>query len=149
MPGLADVTVPTRSIRVGKSEVVLRGLSFAELGELMTLHADAFDQLEAALSGLPTGGEIEALPQLLKVFPRLAEQAVAIASDEPDQAAKVGRLGAGFLQEALLAIWELTTEPAGGGKKFIARCVTLFSGARQALPDLAAAKPAAAPSPTH
>ena len=149
MPGLAGVVVPTRTLRVGESAVVLRGLSFAEIGQLMTEHAAAFDQLEGAVRGMPEGAELEVLPQLLRVFPRLAEQAVALAADEPDQADTVRRLGAGFLQEALIAIWELTTEPAGGGKKFIARCVTLFSGARHALPDLAATKSAAAPSPRH
>ncbi|NCU01989.1 phage pre-tape measure protein [Candidatus Macondimonas diazotrophica] len=149
MPGLAGVVVPTRTLRVGESAVVLRGLSFDEIGQLMTEHSGAFDQLEATLSGLPAGGELEVLPQLLRVFPRLAEQAVALAADEPDQADTVRRLGAGFLQEALIAIWELTTEPAGGGKKFIARCVTLFSGARHALPDLAATQSAADPSPPH
>lgn len=141
MPGLAGVTAPTRSIRVGDGEVVVRGLSFEDLGSLLE-DGDAFAKLESMFGDTPAGRDPDVLAQLLRVFPGLAARAVALAADEPDQADKVRALGAGFLQEALLAIWELTTEPAGGGKKFISRLVQWFAGARNTLGALHAEKPA-------
>jgi|GEM_PF-1917802 len=136
MAGLAGVTVPTRSIRVGDGAVTLRGLSFEDLGALLDAHGDAFGELESVLQGAPGGRDADLLPQLLRVFPTLAAHAVALAADEPEQVDKVRALGAGFLQEALLAVWELTVEPAGGAKKFISRWVQLFSAARQNLGSL-------------
>lgn len=143
MPGIAALSIPTRSLSVAGQEVVLRGLSFEEIGSLMMGHGDTFDRLEAAIQHGAEGGQAT-IVELLEIMPRLLEQAIAMASDEPDQADKVRQLGAGFLQEAALAVWELTTEPAGGGKKFIARLVSLFGAARKNLPSASAAAAAAA-----
>lgn len=137
MAGLAALDVPTRTVRVGDAGVTLRGLSFEEIGALMLEHGDAFGRLESALGAggmADPAAETSGLMELLQLAPGLIERAIAMASDEPDQADKVRRLGAGFLQEAALAVWELTTEPAGGGKKFISRLVQLFSAARENLP---------------
>ena len=131
MAGLADIDIPTRTITVGTGAVVLRGLSFEEIGALMLEHAGAFEGLERAFRE-NVGGD--GLAALINLAPRLIAHAVAMAADEPDQTDKVRRLGAGFLQEAALAVWELTTEPAGGGKKFISRLTQLFSAARENLP---------------
>lgn len=139
MAGLAALSVPTRTLSVAGQEVVLRGLSFEEIGSLMIGNEDAFDRLEAAIRA--EGGQTGVV-ELLQLMPRVLEQAIAMAADEPDQADKVRQLGAGFLQEAALAVWELTTEPAGGGKKFIARLVSLFGAARTNLPGASAAAPA-------
>lgn len=136
MAGLAALSVPTRTLSVGGQEVVLRGLSFEEIGSLMTAHDDAFERLEATIRA--DGGQ-SGIVDLLQAVPRVLEAAIAMAADEPDQADKVRRLGAGFVQEAALAVWELTTEPAGGGKKFIARLVSLFGAARTNLPSVSAA----------
>jgi len=151
MAGLAALDVPTRTVRVGDAEVTLRGLSFEEIGALMLEHGDAFSRVERALG--PGGvADMEAAESgvldLLQLAPGMIDRAIAMAADEPDQVDKVRRLGAGFQQEAALIVWELTTEPAGGGKKFISRLVRLFSAARVNLPALkrGAANPVA-PAP--
>lgn len=134
MSGLKGLAPPTRGIRVGDGVVTVRGLAFDEITNLLMRFGDGLDSIEKMFTDAESIETAAIFDRLMRDAPGVVHAAIAMASDEPEETDTVRRLGAGFALEALIAIWELTTQPAGGGKKFLGHFVQMWSAARNSLP---------------
>lgn len=127
---LSEITLPTETISVGKASFSVRGLSFDDMSALIGRHQGVIESLLGRYDSKTPGVEAELIQVLVRESPTLAAQAIALASDEPEQEAKVRRLPMPVQIDALTVIAKLTFEETGGVKKFAEQLAGLFGGLR-------------------
>lgn len=122
---LAALELPTCTIKVGKGDFTVRGLSFEDVAALIHEHrADVDRVVELFKSSKDSDGALAAT--LVRELPVLTAKAIARAADEPAMHEKVRRLPVPTQLEAIQAIGRLTFEETGGVKKFAEQLVGLL-----------------------
>ena len=96
---IRDLVAPSLTVKVGDGGFEVRGLSIADVANLM----DGYTQELAALFD----GDVT-IADLVKTSPGFVAKLIASAAGEPDAVDAVERLPVGVQIRALEAIWELT-----------------------------------------
>lgn len=137
-PEYDEVQLP----KVGALRV--RGVSLDDMELLLRAHLDTvemiFSLVKTSRSG-PAAGEASArfVLALAQEAPAFAAQVIALAADEPDQAAAVRKLPFPVVVDALTKIGRLTFEEAGGVEGFGNALAALIGGLRKPTSAKAAA----------
>ena len=136
---LKDLQIETQEVRVGKSKITLRGLSFADMTRLLLEEQDAFKEaFDLVVS--KTGEDFENLDAetlvpvvklLAAKFPPLMAKFIACACDEPEQWEKVLKMTGPAQLEALMAVGRLTFTEPDSLKNFVANLIGAMSSVRQ------------------
>lgn len=147
---LKDLSFESVTIKAGKGEFAVRGLSFADITSVFTFYKE--DAKEAlALFEEKTGGDSEKLgevlpsllPELLSKLPTLTAFIIALAADEPEMIGTVSKLPAPVQLESLITIGRLTFEEPEALKNFFVNLTDLLGGLTKAM-NSATANPALA-----
>ena len=115
----------------GRELFKVRGLSLDDLTVLMRSHgADIESMIAIYDKGVRDDAAVAAMTQyaiaLVKEAPGLVANAIALASDEPDEVDRARTLGIAQQIDAVKAIGKLTFEEAGGPKKLFESLIGLF-----------------------
>ena len=129
-PEYADVSLPKGGV------LRVRGVSLNDIELLLRAHLNAVETLFALVQGAkvgPEAGDASArfILSLVQDAPDFAAQIIALAADEPDQAATVKRLPFPTIVDALTKIGRLTFEEAGGIEGFGNALAALLGGLRK------------------
>lgn len=124
--GLKDYVVPTRTIPLpGDQNMVVRGLSFNDISALVIDHGPrlllVFNSVyEKAKAKTLTGGDVAGfIQETLTRSPELVAQIIAMAADEPGQAAQAAKLPPVVQMEAMQEIVALTFVSEAEVKKLV------------------------------
>lgn len=146
---LKDLSFESVTIKAGKGEFAVRGLSFADVTSVFTFYKDearqALAMFEEKTGGDPNklGEALPALlPELLSQLPMLTAFITALAADEPESMLTVGKLPAPVQLEALLAIGRLTFEEPEALKNFLVNLTDLLGGLTKAVNSVNEQRPA-------
>lgn len=127
------LVIPYKKVMLGEQAVEFRGLSFDDITLLLQDYAEDVEKVFALLSDEKDAADIDASAmgeRMLKEVPALVGKALAVAMDDTDAEAEMKKAPLGFLLMAAEVVFELTTEPAGGAKKFFERLAALMINAR-------------------
>lgn len=127
---LSDLVIATREIHYNGSHFTVRGIGFNDVVHLYRDHGHRLDEL---VSEIPSVANSSAVASMIGRFPEIAAQGIALASNEPDQAETVARLPAGIQIKALLAIWELTLQDAGGIDQLLGEIIAAIGAAKESM----------------
>lgn len=140
---LLSYKAPTRSVTLGDTTMLLRGLGAADISTLIQSNADSLELITSfaeKLFAAKNGGAQDSTEALLslateaiKAYPGVAATAIAlgVADEDSKQAEFIDIIGAagslpiGLQVEALQAIFELTFTEVGSIKKLWNRIQTL------------------------
>lgn len=127
---LADFQPLTRTVKAGRLELTVRGLSLDDVSVLINDHLVDLDKLfelyeRGAEQPLASARFILSLTQ---EAPALIATAIALAADEPDLVSKARKLSIPAQVELVKAILTLTFEEAGGLGKFVESLTILLKG---------------------
>lgn len=129
---LAQYEPVRQNVRMSRNgSFSVRGLNLADLSTLVTLH---MVELEAAFrmwstSGVGAGGDLTTgILALVRDFPPLAANIIAMASDEPLEGEKARFLPFPVQVEAITAVGRLTFEDVGGLEPFMETLASLVGG---------------------
>ena len=109
---LKDIVVPTKTMKVGEVEFVLKGLTLTNLGLLLQDNYDALNKL--------MDGKVN-MESLQKEYPEFIAKAVAMCAGESEEWEKVLSLPFGFQLQAFEMCWDLTIPDADSLGKLVAR----------------------------
>lgn len=131
---LAALELPTHTLKVGNTDLTVRGLAFGDVALLIQNNRDELDRL----IGMFTSEEKldadagDMVFQFVSQMPALAAKVIAYAADEPGLAGKAARLPLPTQLDAVMAIGRLTFEESGGVKKFAEQVVQLLGAMTEA-----------------
>lgn len=123
----------TATMQAGDETVALRGLTVNDLSLLMESHASSLRAVWDHWNGAkdaPTDGarQDRMLVLLLREFPALSADVIAIAANEPDAGEQARRLPFPTQLDALVKIARLTFEEVGGLGNFLSSLTVAASG---------------------
>ncbi len=122
---LTDIVFPTRKVDAGDGQsFTVRGLCFDDLAFLMQEDPTGIDELVKRIQAgeLPEEVSKGQIAKIIMNLPKLPALIIACASDDssPEAVAIARRLPVPVVITALLDIVQLSFEPYGGVKKFVA-----------------------------
>lgn len=140
--GLMAWSAPTAKIELpGGGDFSVRGLCLRDVTGLWSIFGEELFNIFSGLTEMGDGSEegkqilAEAslmawMGKIVVDFPDIVCNVIAIASDESESmeavSAQVANLPITIQVEALLGIYRMTVEEAGGSKKFVQHLATLF-----------------------
>lgn len=130
---LSDFVIDRRTISQGAANFSVRALNFNDFTVLISQHQESLDRALASISAGKLDSSSIDLASMLTLLPNVVAQAIALAADEPDQAAKVQMLPFGIQLQAAAAVWDLTVEQAGGLEKLMGDVTAALRGTTGAL----------------
>lgn len=137
---LSDFQVPTESVKIpGGASFSVRGLSLDDISSLVQRYRPALQSIyeEFEQQGDFTLESTASLVEgMIASFPGFVAYAIALASDEPEQAELARKLPMSVQVEAVEHIGRLTFVAEGGPKKVLATVVRVLKGARESVGSL-------------
>lgn len=123
MGKLAEIVIPTRSIKVGESSFDVQGLSLILLSTLIQDHLEDIDKAFELVSTVRDNDDSKAFEtaalSLIRDFPNLVAKLIVLSAGEDSEQAvsNAVNLPAPVQIVALKEIYELTVQDVGGIKK--------------------------------
>jgi len=132
--------VETREIQHGEKKYRVRGLSFADITQVLYDDRETLFRFVDAVKGGKEDEIVENGLSALSQFPSLAAKFLACALDVPDQWASVAKMPAGLQMKMLVAIGELTFVDAAGAVETVGNVLRVVRSGTKALSDLKSAQ---------
>ena len=130
---LSNLVIPTYTLRHRGEEITLHGLSFNDITSVLLRRREdvieAWSEFERRTSD---GSDLEAYQpfalHMLKAFPALVAEIIAISADEPEAVEQAAGLPGPVALEAILNIGRLTFEDVGTVQNFLRNLAEMFNG---------------------
>lgn len=128
-----DFFIPTETISLGKANLTVRGLSYADITKI--LNKFGIQSVEQLLSKLENFEKLD-FGRIINDFPDQVAFIIALAADMSDRVSDIARMPAPAQTRAIIAIYNLTVVEPGGIESFFESVLAMLSGIRKSLPDL-------------
>lgn len=129
---LADIQIPTADVETPGGSFAVRGLGIADFMQLVPKHLtplnDVFKRAQSGELSVDVADMAGVAAILQQAAPNFVAEAIACASDAPEQAAKVAKLGLGVQLDALEKVATLTFAAEGGLKKVVETVIRIAQG---------------------
>jgi hypothetical protein len=139
--GLKHLKPAVATIETSDGDIVVRGLSFADISLIVSQHRESlsalFDRVKSGGGSIDLENSTALLSSMVTAAPDAAAQIIALAADEEDVSLAMDLVFPVQL-EVLEAVAKLTFSSEGGLKKVVETIVRVAQGATSAMQALKA-----------